>query len=149
MEMKPMLAYRIDIAPDDNDTVLVTCPLLPEVTTFGETGEEVLPRAIAAIEEALAGRIARGEDIPVEDPDEARRSGATYHRMPIQTSLKVMLYLACRSLGVTRAELSRRLGWHREQVDRLFRLDHATRLDQFDAAFNALGQAVDVTLRAA
>jgi len=33
--------------------------------------------------------------------------------------------------AITRpAELSRRLGWKRESVDRLFRLDHASRLEQ-------------------
>ena len=36
----------------------------------------------------------------------------------------------------------RRLGWNRESVDRLFRLDHASRLDQIEAAFTALGKSV-------
>ena len=31
------LAYDIKLEPDDNGTFLVTCPALPEVTTFGET----------------------------------------------------------------------------------------------------------------
>ena len=28
--------YLIKLEPDDNDTLLVTCPALPEVTTFGD-----------------------------------------------------------------------------------------------------------------
>lgn len=52
--------------------------------------------------------------------------------------MKLLLMFACKESGVTRAELVRRLNWHREQVDRLFRLDHMTRLDQFDDAFDAL-----------
>ncbi|MCO5159887.1 MAG: hypothetical protein M9939_02020 [Mesorhizobium sp.] len=43
---------------------------------------------------------------------------------------------------MTRAELARRLGWHREQVDRLFRLDHKSRLDQLESAFKALGETI-------
>jgi hypothetical protein len=40
---------------------------------------------------------------------------------------------------MTRADLMRALGRHREQVDRLFRLDHNSRLDAMDDAFKAVG----------
>jgi antitoxin HicB len=53
------LAYPIVLTPDDNGTFLVTCPALPEVTTFGVTGDECVRNAVAAIEEALAARTAR------------------------------------------------------------------------------------------
>lgn len=46
----------------------------------------------------------------------------------------------------TRAELARRLGWHREQVDRLFRLDHASRLDRLKATFKALHREMGVEI---
>jgi antitoxin HicB len=60
--------------------------------------------------------------------------------VPALTFLKVALYrMICSRRGVTRAALTRRLDWHREQVDRLFRLDHKSRLDQMEAAFEALG----------
>jgi hypothetical protein len=32
-----MIGYRIKLAPDDNGTVLITCPALPEVTTLAKT----------------------------------------------------------------------------------------------------------------
>jgi antitoxin HicB len=41
-----MIGYRIKLAPDDNGTVLVTCPALPEVTTFGEDEVDALRRAV-------------------------------------------------------------------------------------------------------
>jgi Ni,Fe-hydrogenase maturation factor len=47
------------------------------------------------------------------------------------------------------AELTRLLGWHREQVDRLFRLDHASRSDQIEEAFAALNQQIDVSVHSA
>jgi antitoxin HicB len=62
--------------------------------------------------------------------------------LPLMTSLKASLYRTLRESGITRAELMRRLGWNRESVDRLFRLDHASRLDQIEAAFKALGKSV-------
>jgi len=57
--------YTVILEPDDNGTLLVTCPDLPEVTTFGEHQEKALRHAVDAIEEALAARIAQGERIPV------------------------------------------------------------------------------------
>ncbi len=56
--------YSVALTPDDNGTVLITCPDLPEVATFGEDEEDAIGRATDAIEEALAARIAHREDIP-------------------------------------------------------------------------------------
>ena len=47
------------------------------------------------------------------------------------------------------SELARRLGWGREEVEPLFRLDHASRMDQLDAAFAAIGRGVEIEIRAA
>ena len=139
-----MLGYRVKLEPDDNGTVLVTCSALPEVTTFGENKSEAMRRAVDAIEEALAARIAESEEIP-----EGHQRGPNLVRLPVLSVLKVELYRRLRASGVTRAELGRRLGWKRESVDRLFRLDHASRLEQLEAAFAALGQAVTVSVHAA
>jgi antitoxin HicB len=138
------MIYPIVLTPDDNDTLLVTCPALPEVTSFGEDKADALAHAFDAIEEALAGRIAHDEDIPMPRP----RKGPSV-RLPLLTSLKVLLYLRAREVGLSRADLGRRLGWHREQVDRLFRLDHHSRLDQLEAAFRALASEIEVSVRAA
>ena len=139
-----MLGYRIKIEPDDNGTLLVTCPALPEVATFGDDAADATRRAVGAIEEAIAARLADGEDVP-----EGHQRGPRLVRLPALTVLKVELYRQLREAGITRAELARRLGWKRELVDRLFRLDHASRLQQLEAAFAALGQAVSVSVHAA
>jgi antitoxin HicB len=60
------------------------------------------------------------------------------------TELKVDLYRAMRRAGVSRAELMRRLGWQRTSVDRLFQIDHASKLEQVEAAFHALGLEVHI-----
>jgi antitoxin HicB len=141
-----MLAYVIKLTPDDNGTLLVTCPALPEVTTFGETEEDALRHAVGAIEEAIAGRISYGEQLPppVRAAENAPGRNSRFVKLPVMTALKAQLYIVLRDSGITRAELSRRLGWHREQVDRLFRLDHASKLDRLEAAFKALAHEIDV-----
>jgi antitoxin HicB len=47
---------------------------------------------------------------------------------------------------VRKAELARRLGWHKPQVDRLLDLRHDSRLDQMERAFAALGKRVRITI---
>jgi len=144
-----MLAYLIKLVPDDNDTFLVTCPAFPEVTTFGNSKEEAQRAALGAIEEAIAARMSYGERIPIPVPaaENTPSRNSLFVKLPAMTSLKVQLYITLRESEMTRAELSRRLGWHREQVDRLFRLDHASRLDRMEAAFRALHREVDIEVR--
>lgn len=135
-----MLEYPLELEPDDNGTILATCPDLPEVTTFGEDEDEARLRAVDAIEEALAARIAHRREIP--RPSESL--GRIVAALPARTALKVALYGEMRSTGVKKAELARRLHMHAPQVDRLLDLNHASRLDQMEAAFGALGKRLDV-----
>lgn len=136
-----MLVYPIILTPDGNDTLLVTCPLLPMVATFGTDEADAFRHGLEAIEVALASMIEDGEDVPVPP------RGAKGPPLPLLTALKLELYWALRAAGLTRAELARRLQWNRESVDRLFRLDHRSRLEQMEAAFRALGRQVDVTVK--
>jgi antitoxin HicB len=143
-----IFSYRTLLTPDDNGTLLATCPALPEVTTFGETEDEAYRRLRDAIEEAVAGRIAANLDVPNPDIGEMETDEKTVS-LSLQAAAKAALYRMMRSKGVSRADLQRRLGWHREQVDRLFRLDHASRMDQIGAAFEALGQNVGLDVQSA
>jgi antitoxin HicB len=135
------LAYPIKLEADDNGTFLVTCPDLPEVTTFGEDESDALLHARDAIEEAIAGRIADGREIPKPKP----HPNCLQAVLSTQAALKIQLYLTLKEEGITRAELMRRLQWKRPSVDRLFQIDHATRIEQFDSAFRALGRQLGVT----
>jgi len=84
--------YSVLIEPDDNGTFLVTCPDLPEVTSFGEDEEDSLRRTADAIEEALAARIAHRNDIPAP----SRPTRGTQVVLPPLTVAKVELYRAAR-----------------------------------------------------
>ena len=48
--------------------------------------------------------------------------------------------------GIKKAELARRLGWHMPQVDRLFDLRHASKLDQIEAAAHVLGKQINIEI---
>lgn len=128
-----MWTYRIRLRRDDNATWLVTAPDFPELATFGRTAAEARRQALAAIEEAIASRMADREAIP--GPSKARH----FVELPAQTVAKILLYRTMRAKGVSKNELARRLRWHRPQVDRLLNLRHASRTDAIEAALGALG----------
>jgi antitoxin HicB len=55
----------------------------------------------------------------------------------VVSSAKAELYTALRSSGITKAELARRTGIHKQRVERLLDIDHASRIEQLEAAFAA------------
>jgi antitoxin HicB len=92
-----MVNYPVLFTPDDNETILVTCPDLPEVTSFGEDEDDALRRAVDAIEEALAARIADRKAIPAPSPTQGRPVAV----LPALTAVKVELYQTARASGST------------------------------------------------
>jgi len=54
------------------------------------------------------------------------------------------LYRLCFASGVRKAELARRLGIPKANVDRLFDLRHHSRLDQIEAAFHVFGREIRI-----
>ena len=133
-----MFAYPVKLIQDEDGSVLVTAPDFPELTTYGEDEDDALLHAIDALEEAIAARINRREEVP--RPSRGKRLVV----VPSQTAVKVLLYQTMREKGVRKAELARRLHWHAPQVDRLFDVRHASRLDQIDAAFGALDMRLNL-----
>lgn len=128
--------YELILTPDDNDTWFVTAPAFDEVVSFGATQEEACRNGRNAIEEAIAARIAAGEDIPPPLRDTLGRG--RFVEVPAMVFLKSALYMIMREKEWTRADLMRALGCQREHVDRLFRLDHNSRLDSLEEAFKAM-----------
>jgi antitoxin HicB len=139
--------YPVRMLPDDNGTVLVTFPDVPEAITFGENEQDALTRAAEALEAALSIYIDRNADIPKASQPKAKVSLVI--GLPALTNAKISLYAAMRRAGVTRAELARQLGWQKSQVGRLLDLNHESRLDQIERALRALGKRLEIRVTAA
>jgi antitoxin HicB len=139
-----MMRYTVTLAPDDNGTLLVTVPDIPEALTFGRDREDALARAIDAIETAIMGYIAAREDIP-----KPRARGADSVELPPLSVAKIELYRAMRADSVGKAELGRRLGVALPQIDRLLDLRHRSRLDALVDAFAALNRTLDIVVKTA
>ena len=132
--------YPVRLIRDDNDTFLVDFPDFPEAHTFGETLEKALTRAQDALATVVDGYIKDRREIPVPSALLTKYRVA----MPALVEAKVSLYRTMRSARVTKSELARRLDVHLPQVDRLLEVRHGSRLEQIEAAFNALGKRLVV-----
>lgn len=133
--------YRINIRKDTNRTFLVTFPDLPGVQTFGATREEAIERALDAFLTGIDFLIRTRREIP-----KPRADGGTRLKISALVASKIALHNLMIRENVNRAELSRRLKLHRPQVDRLVDLRHGSQLDQIEAAFDALGQRLEINV---
>jgi antitoxin HicB len=135
-----MFDYPVTLTPD-GDTVMVTFVDVPEALTFGADEDEALLQAVDALETALSFYVEARKPLPVAS--KAKRGQATVRPSALECA-KLGVYQAMTEQGVKKAELARRLGWHMPQVDRLFDLRHASRLDQIEAAARVLGRQIEV-----
>ncbi|HYM13001.1 MAG TPA: type II toxin-antitoxin system HicB family antitoxin [Bryobacterales bacterium] len=140
-----MFQYPVRLRRDDNNTLLVTFPDIPEAITFGRNRAEALRRAPEALEAALSIYMDKRLDIPAPSRPRSRRMPLV--RLPALSEAKVALYSAMRKAGLRKADLARRLGWQKSQVDRLLDLNHASRLDQIEQALRALGKTLVLQIR--
>ncbi len=138
-----MIKYPVVLRKDDNGTVLVSFPDFTEAHTFGEDKKEALIRAVECLESVLMLYMEDRRKIPPPSPIKKRGHDVA---LPALSEAKVALYQAMREAGVRKAELARRLAWHMPQVDRLLDLNHASRLDQLEAAFAALNKRLSIQI---
>lgn len=143
-EERLMLRYPVKLE-HEGGRILVSFPDVPGVHTFGADRGEALLRAVDALETMFMGMIADREEIPL--PSATRRR--CFVELPALTEAKILLYRTMRVVGVGKAELARRLGWHLPQVDRLLDLRHASRLDQLEQAFRILGRQLTIQIHKA
>jgi antitoxin HicB len=135
-------AYPVILTPDEVDGgFVVTFPDLPEAITEGEDAAGALVEAADALEEAIAGRIRRGDPIP-------RPSSGSILTVPVPalTAAKAALYLALRETGISKSELAVRLGCDEKEVRRLLDPRHPSKLPRIEKALSALGKSLAVRL---
>lgn len=125
----------------DGVTILVSFVDVPEAITFGTDEEDALRQAVDALETGLSFYVDARKPLPRPSLPGA---GQKTVRPSALECAKLGLYQAMTEQGIKKAELARRLGWHAQQVDRLFDLEHASKLSQIEAAANVIGKRVSV-----
>ena len=138
-----MLEYPVILEAQPEGGFVVTFPDVPEAITQGEDEDEALLYAVDALETALSFYVDDRKPLPV--PSKPKRGQKTVRPSALECA-KLGVYQAMMEQGVRKSELARRLGWHMPQVDRLFDLRHASRLDQIEEAARALGRHIEVSV---
>ncbi|HZF13204.1 MAG TPA: type II toxin-antitoxin system HicB family antitoxin [Thermoanaerobaculia bacterium] len=137
-------AYPVMLTPDEIEGgFVVTFPDLPEAITQGEDTAGALEEAADALEEAIAGRIRRGDPIP-----RPSITADSQLRVPVPalTAAKAALYLALRETGISKSELAARLGCDEKEVRRLLDPRHPSKLPRIEKALSSLGKSLAVRL---
>lgn len=136
-----MFDYPVILDAQPEGSFVVTFPDVPEAITQGEDEEEALLYAVDALETALSFCVEARKPLPVAS--KPKRGQRTVRPSALDCA-KLGVYQAMTEQGIKKAELARRLGWHMPQVDRLFDLRHASRLDQIEAAARVLGKHLEM-----
>lgn len=136
-----MLSYPISLKPDDNGTLLVTFPDVPEAITVGNDEEDAKVQALDALEAALEIYFAEKRSIPM--PSKAKR-GQPVVSLPALVTAKVLLADEMLRQNVRKAELARRLSVNQVQVDRLLKFSHSSKIEMVESAFAVLGKRLDI-----
>lgn len=137
-------AYPVNLTPDETDGgFVVTFADVPEAITQGSDFTDALGQAADALEEAIAGRIRRGDSIP--EPSKAGPDQPVV-LVPALTAAKAALYLALREAGISKSELAARLGCDEKEVRRLLDPRHLSKLPRIQKALAALGKRIAVSL---
>ena len=125
---------------DDNAEggFVVTFPDFPEAVTQGESLDEAMEMARDSLCMAIAYRIEHTAPVPAP----SKRKGKNFRLVGLSAihGAKLALYQLWHASGIRKVELARRLGTQPPNVDRFFRFDRSTQVDQLEAAFAALGK---------
>ncbi len=136
-------SYPASFLPEEHGNGFhVRFPDLPEALTGGDDIEDTFVQATDCLAEAIAGRIARGDEIPA--PSKPKR-GQHVVSVPLYLAPKLALYLAMRERAMPNTELARRLGVSETVVRRMLNPKHTTRPEKIQAALLALGKRIVVT----
>ena len=143
--MKQKLAWPAELTPQDDGTILVSFPDIPEALTDGATEDEAIAQAQDCLIAALGGYVAAR--LPIPQP--ATAHGRPMIALPALAAAKVALYVTMRAERVGNSALATRLGLSEGAVRRLIDLDHRSHIGQIEKALHILGQRLTVSTQAA
>jgi antitoxin HicB len=134
------LAYPATLTPDrEAGGFTVTFPDLPEAITQGEDRLDALNQAADCLEEAIAGRVRRGDEIPTASKTKA--SQTVVFVAPL-VAAKAALYLAMREAKMSNVKLAKQMGCDEKDVRRMLDPRHNSRITALQAALAALGKKI-------
>jgi antitoxin HicB len=140
-----MLEYLALLEPAAEGGFVVTFPDFEWGVTQGDSEQQALTMARDALAMVIQDYINKGKPLPVPRKHRGRKYRPV--RLPAMQAAKTELYREFLASHLRKAELARRLGISKGNVDRLFNLNHHTRLDQIEAAFYTMGKTLAIEVK--
>ena len=137
-------SYFIDLHREYGGGFSVTFPDFNEAFTDGDSLREAIEEATDCLEEALAGRMARREDIPKPAPAKGRPTvvpGAVL-------AAKAALYEALREHRLSNSAFAVALGVQESEVRRLLDPRHATKIGRLEEALTCFRKRLVISVEA-
>jgi len=135
--------YAARLKPENEAGVFTVTFRDVRAITWGGGLPDALSQAADCVEEAIAGRLRRGDPIPL--PSRPRR-GETLIDVPALTAAKAALYVAMKEAGIRGSQLAHKLGWEERDVSRLLDPRHATKLSKIEKALSILGKRLVIAV---
>ena len=137
-----MLAYPVKWKLDqESGGYVVSFPDIPEAITQGETVDEALAMAAEALETAMDFYFESKRMVPLPSVPKRRQRVI---EVPASVSAKVLLLNEMLEQKVQPAELARRMKVTPQEVNRLMKLHHNTKIDGIAEALKALGKTLEM-----
>ena len=138
------MEYPALFEPEPEGGYVITFPDFDWGVSQGDDEEDARMMAAALLQTMIQKHIRDGDPLPKA----SRFRGRKYRtiRLPAMQAAKAELYRQFRASGLRKIDLAFRMGISKTVVDRLFDLDHHTRMDQIEAAFEALGKRIAIVV---
>ncbi|UUZ49354.1 type II toxin-antitoxin system HicB family antitoxin [Massilia sp. B-10] len=137
------MQYPVQLHPDTNGTFLVSFPDFPEANAVGDNETDAMREATDALLSALTLYFDIRKPVPMPS---ARRRGEPAVVIPALESAKILLWNEMFKKKIRKADLARMLNVQAPQIDRLFDLRHASKIEFVEMAAQALGKKLVVSL---
>ena len=142
----PMFQYPAIFDPDPDDgSFTVTFPDFGYGVTQGSTRAEAEEMGADLLACLMTDCMEKRTDF--SKPGRLRGRKIRPITLPALLDAKANLYVAMRTAGMRKADLARRLGCQKSQVDRLLDFKNSTRMGQIEAAFHALGKRIVIEVQ--
>lgn len=137
--------YALNIQESEQG-VFVECPLLPEFHAAADNIEELFEEATDALETVFDMYVDDHKRIPDPVPAEP---GQYVLPLSTLTAAKLALWNTMCDMGLSKADLARRMGVNLQLVHRMVDFIHSSKIEQVERALLSLGKRLSVGLEAA
>ena len=133
------MRYPVDVLSCSCGYV-VFCRDVPEATGHSESRNEAFNACQASLIAAFDELFNAREAIP-----EPSLPGTDFIIVPASVTAKVLLLNTVIEMGVSNTELARRMNVPRQEITRIFNLNHATKIDTIQKALAVLGKRLHLS----